>query len=73
MAYGHAERTLAAIRQLEAETVQLLGGEEYLDAEEEEWLREMARPVPRQIRASGAAPPPCRRLSRARRADHAPR
>ena len=40
MAYGHAERTLAAIRRLEAETAELLRGLPQLDAEQSGWLRE---------------------------------
>lgn len=38
MAYGHAERTLAAIRLLEAETRQLLDGLPALDREQSQWL-----------------------------------
>ena len=34
MAYGHAERNLAAIRKLEAETRQLLGTKTPLDPEQ---------------------------------------
>jgi hypothetical protein len=41
MAYGHAERTLAAIRLLEAETRQLLGGLPALDREQSRWLQEV--------------------------------
>jgi hypothetical protein len=44
MAYGHAERTLAAIRLLEAETIELLSAQPLLDPEQEQWLRE-ARPT----------------------------
>lgn len=40
MAYGHAERTLAAIRLLEAETRDLLNGLEHLDPEHVQWLRD---------------------------------
>ena len=42
MAYGHAERNLALIRQLEAETRQLLGSLDQLDQEQSAWLREVA-------------------------------
>jgi len=42
MAYGHAERTLATIRMLEAETMELLSGREHLDPEQAEWLRDVA-------------------------------
>jgi hypothetical protein len=38
MAYGHAERTLAAIRILEAETTNLLVSQDHLDAEQAQWL-----------------------------------
>jgi hypothetical protein len=42
MAYGHAERNLAAIRQLEAETRELLSGLPQLDLEQLQWLQETA-------------------------------
>jgi len=42
MAYGHAERTLAAIRLLEAETAELLDGLPELDAEQSSWRHEAA-------------------------------
>jgi hypothetical protein len=38
MAYGHAERTLAAIRILEAETTDLLASQDHLDPEQAQWL-----------------------------------
>jgi hypothetical protein len=63
MAYGHAERALDAIRQLEAETAELLSAQPDLDPEQEQWLREEARPgcracgVPAQQRPAGR---PCR-------------
>jgi hypothetical protein len=41
MAYGHAERNLAVIRQLEAETAQLLDGLDELDPEQSAWLHEV--------------------------------
>jgi len=44
MAYGHAERNLALIRQLEAETRKLLGGLNQLDPEQSGWLQEVASP-----------------------------
>jgi hypothetical protein len=44
MAYGHAERTLAAIRKLDAETTQLLGTMTQLDLEQSAWLKETASP-----------------------------
>jgi hypothetical protein len=37
MAYGHAERNLALIRQLEAETRQLLDSLPQLDREQSAW------------------------------------
>jgi hypothetical protein len=42
MAYGHAERNLALIRQLEAETTQLLESLDQPDPEQSAWLRESA-------------------------------
>ena len=41
MAYGHAERTLAAIRLLEAETSELLDGLPQLDPEQAQWRQEV--------------------------------
>ncbi len=43
MAYGHAERALATIRQLEAETRALLLGLDQLDPEQEQWLADTAQ------------------------------
>jgi hypothetical protein len=40
MAYGRAERNLALIRQLEAETRQLLASVTQPDPEQSAWLRE---------------------------------
>jgi len=42
MAYGHAERNLILIRQLEAETRQLLERLDQPDAEQSAWLQESA-------------------------------
>ena len=42
MAYGHAERNLVLIRQLEAETRQLLERLDQPDAEQSAWLQESA-------------------------------
>ena len=39
VAYGHAERTLAAIRHLETETMELLRGLAQLDSEQRQWLQ----------------------------------
>lgn len=41
MTYGHAERNLALIRQLEAETRHLLESLDQPDAEQSAWLREV--------------------------------
>jgi hypothetical protein len=45
MAYGHAERNLALIRQLEAETRKLLTSLDQPDPEQLAWLQE-ADPLP---------------------------
>jgi hypothetical protein len=42
MAYGHAERTLTAIRILEAETTDLLVSQDHVDAEQAQWLHDMS-------------------------------
>jgi hypothetical protein len=55
MAYGHAERTLATIRLLEAETRDLLARQEHLEPEQAEWLREAADSASRRLWAGGAA------------------
>jgi len=44
MAYGHAERTLAAIRLLEAETRELLDGLPEMDPEQSQWRRAVTAP-----------------------------
>ena len=44
MAYGHAERNLALIHQLEAETLNLLGSLEQPDSDQPAWLQEIIRP-----------------------------
>jgi hypothetical protein len=49
MTYGHAERNLALIRQLEAETRRLLASPDQQDLEQSSWLQE---------RAAGAADAP---------------
>jgi hypothetical protein len=41
MAYGHAERNLALLRQLEAETRQLLASLDQPDPEQPAWLQEV--------------------------------
>ena len=55
MAYGHAERTLATIRLLEAETRELLSRQQYLEPEQAEWLRETAESASRHLRPGSAA------------------
>jgi hypothetical protein len=55
MAYGHAERNLAAIRQLEAETGELLSGLLQLDLEQRQWLQETADAGPEPAMALGAS------------------
>jgi hypothetical protein len=42
MGYGHAERNLALIRRLEAETMELLATLNQPDPEQSAWLREVA-------------------------------
>jgi hypothetical protein len=44
MGYGHAERNLALIRQLEAETRELLETLDQLDPEQSGWLQEVTSP-----------------------------
>jgi len=44
MGYGHAERNLALIRQLEAETRDLLETLDQLDPEQSAWLQEVTSP-----------------------------
>jgi len=55
MAYGHAERTLATIRLLEAETRELLSRSEHLDPEQAQWLRQAADSASRRLRPGSAA------------------
>ena len=43
MAYGHAERTLAAIRLIEAETAEFLRSLPQLNAGQSRWLREVTQ------------------------------
>ncbi len=51
MAYGHAERTLAAIRLLEAETRELLNGLEHLDPEHVQWLQDAVESASLRLQA----------------------
>jgi hypothetical protein len=55
MAYGHAERTLATIRLLEAETRDLLSRQERLDPEQAEWLRKAAESASGRLRCADVA------------------
>ena len=55
MAYGHAERILATIRLLEAESRELLARQEHLDPEQAKWLREAADSASRRLCSGGAA------------------
>jgi hypothetical protein len=49
MGYGHAERNLALIRQLEAETRDLLETLVQPDPEQSAWLQEVASPERRAV------------------------
>ncbi len=49
MAYGHAERTLAAIRLLETQTAELLYSLPRLDAEQSSWLKESNQALPQAV------------------------
>jgi hypothetical protein len=53
MAYGHAERTLAAIRLLEAETRELLSSPVHLDPEHRQWLQDAADTAAQRLRSAG--------------------
>ncbi len=57
MAYGHAERTLAAIRLLEAETRELLNRPADLDAGHARWLHNAAESASDRLRAARAEQP----------------
>ena len=58
MAYGHADRNLVLIRQLEAETRKLLETLDQLDPEQSAWLQEVACPG-----QAGGSPGPARNSS----------
>jgi len=47
--YGHAERTLAAIRLLETQTAELLYSLPWLDAEQANWLKESRQACSRAV------------------------
>ena len=51
MAYGHAERTLAAIRLLETQTAELLYSLPWLDGEQANWLKEARQARSRTMNA----------------------
>ena len=55
MAYGHAERTLATIRLLEAATRELLSRQKHLEPEHAKWLRQAAESASRRLRPGSAA------------------
>jgi hypothetical protein len=55
MSYGHAERNLATIRLLEAETRKLLNGIEQLDPDHERFLRDAAESAAQRLPTSGRA------------------
>ena len=52
MSYGHAERTLATIRLLAAETTQLLNSANHLYPEQERRLREAAESALQRLTAA---------------------
>jgi hypothetical protein len=54
VAYGHAERTLAAIRLLETQTAELLYSLPWLDSEQANWLKEAAEARSRTMNAPAA-------------------
>jgi hypothetical protein len=58
MAYGHAERTLATIRLLEAETRELLSRQMHLEPEHAEWLRKAAESASGRLCSGIAADTP---------------
>jgi hypothetical protein len=69
MAYGHAERNLALIHQLEAETAQLLGDVTEPNPEQSAWLRDVAsqgKPTVTPAASQGRQPPPSRPLTQRR-------
>jgi hypothetical protein len=54
MTYGHAERTLAAIRLLEADTRRLLSSQDpRLTPDEREWPRGVADSASRRLQSTG--------------------
>ena len=57
MAYGHAERTLAAIRLLETQTAELLRSLPRLDAEQSSWLNEAVEARSRTAHTSAGGRP----------------
>jgi len=57
VAYGHAERTLATIRLLEAETRELLVRLDELNPEHALWLRNAAESAAQRLESDGAAQP----------------
>ncbi len=56
MAYGHAERNLAAIRLLETETRELLSSSVQLSPEQSRWLQAAADSASRRLQSAHAEP-----------------
>jgi hypothetical protein len=56
VAYGHAERTLAAIRLLETQTAELLYSLPRLDAEQSSWLEESTQERWQAVDVPGGRP-----------------
>jgi hypothetical protein len=56
MTYGHAERTLAAIRLLEAETRTLLDDLDELSPEQAQWLDDVGEAASRRSQPGRAVP-----------------
>jgi hypothetical protein len=55
MSYGHAERNLALIRQLEAETSRLLASLDQTDPEQSAWLQDTAAGTGTRDQVPGSA------------------
>lgn len=57
MAYGHAERTLAAIKLLQSETIEFLRSQQHLDPEQQQWLRDAAESASRRLQPAQRCAP----------------
>jgi hypothetical protein len=64
MSYGHAERTLATIRRIEAETMAFLNSHDHLEPEQEKWLCDAVRRTGRGSPGAPGAKGPTRRARR---------